>query len=357
MAVVIGAGSYGEVTIRNGIAVKKFNKLSHLIQEFTALQYLRNCPHIVRVKGTDFYHLELHMELYDCSLRKWLEEAREKGKASREDIMNILRDVLIGLVEMHDRGLAHGDLKPGNILIRSKHKTTGAPIKPSAVLGDCGFVSLAKYAKVERTAPSYRDPIIAHDFGHDIFSFGICFLEMIGEVKINRQASYEELRKVIKDEVSESEYRDIILNLVHEDRDKRPTSRELLDMLFAMEIPHWRSPENSNNSKLLNYISSNERETIRSSMKEAVTRFEINRGKKGFVALLTFLAQKGVEKKYYLVHTGATLMILSAMFGKSGFKENDVNDICPKNYSTNTICKILETLLSSDIFLDILLVP
>lgn len=354
MATVIGQGSYGEVTVRDGVAVKKFNKLPHLIQEYTALQYLRDCPHVVALKGVDFLRLELEMELYDGSLRKWLEETRDKGKVSHTDIMIILRDVVIGLIELHDRGLAHGDLKPGNILVRNK------PLK--AVLGDCGFVSLAKYAKVERTAASYRDPIIAHDFRHDIFSFGICFLEMIGEVKINRQASYDELRKVIRDEVTDLRYRDIIYNLVHQDRERRPSSRELLDMLFDMEVPRWRASssniiDNYKTSTIYNNIPTSDREMIRLQMKDSVTKYEINRGKKGYVALLAFLVTNRVERKYYLVHTAITLMILSSMFGKSGFRESDINDICPKSYSLNTICKILETMLSSDTFLDILLIP
>lgn len=341
---IIGQGSYGEVSVRDGVAVKKFNKLAHLVQEFTALQYLRECPHVVAVKGVDFSRLELHMELFDASLRKWLEETRENGKVTHAEIMTILKDVLLGLVEMHDRNLAHGDLKPGNILLKRR------PLR--AVLGDCGFVSLAKYAKVERTAASYRDPIIFHDFQHDMFSFGVCFLELVGEVKINRQASYEELKRVVKDEVQDPRYREIIYSLVHQDRSKRPTSRDLLEKLFAVSVMHFRGASSTSPDPNLA-----DKEMVRQSMKDNAGRYEINRGKRGYIALVAFLAETRVERKYYLLHVAVTLMILSAMFGKSGFTENEVSSVCGKNYSLKKICETLETVLSSDVFLNILLVP
>ena len=102
----LGKGSYGEVTVKNGVAVKKFIKLSHLIQEYMALYYLRDCKHIVRVVDVNFEDLELSMELYDYSLRKYLEDN------DKPEVMKILHGILLGLVELHDRGLVHGDIKP-----------------------------------------------------------------------------------------------------------------------------------------------------------------------------------------------------------------------------------------------------
>ena len=72
----LGQGSYGEVVARNGQAVKKFSKLSHLVQEYVALRYLQDCQYVVRPISIDVDSLELSMELYDCSLRRWLEDNR-----------------------------------------------------------------------------------------------------------------------------------------------------------------------------------------------------------------------------------------------------------------------------------------
>jgi serine/threonine protein kinase len=344
----LGSGAYGSVFVRDDKAVKTFSKLSHLIQEYLALRYLDDCEYVVHAKGVDFAHMELEMELYDCSLRKWLElqhEKRDQDKSyslemMRANIMIILRDVLIGLVELHDRELAHGDLKPGNILIRKE------PLK--AVLGDCGFVSVAKYAKVDRTAAIYRDPIIGHDRSHDMFSFGICFLEMIAEIKINRQPTYEELKSIVKSKIENPEHRKIIYNLLHEDKERRPDSRSLLYRLFKQNPTKWVRP---------NMASPNiqDEKHIRSLMKNTSYEFGIHRGKKGYGALLSYIDNHNIPSKYHHIYAAVTLMILSSIFGKSGFREQEAMSLCEDRYDLPFIYTILGNMMKDTIFVNILL--
>lgn len=370
---MIGRGSYGEVSIKNGNAVKKFTKLSHLIQEYIALRYLDDCKYIVHSKGADFARMELHMKLYDSSLREWLDNQRAKDNGiSQSDIMKILHDILMGLVELHDRELAHGDLKPSNILVANN------PLK--AVLGDCGFVSIAKYAKVERTALIYRDPVVNHDKSHDMFSFGICFLEIIANIKINRQGTYEEFKTVVKEKIHDSDYRKIIYNLLHEDKTRRPSARNLLTRLFK-ENPHkWirenlSSPDSdayNNNQRLddtdeirklskVNYpvfsISDENRKYIRDLMKRTAFEYKINRGKKGYGALLSYIDRHSIDQKHHRVYIAICLMILSSLFGKSGFKEEEVLNLCKNRYEVSSIHKILKEMLSDSMFIKILLAP
>lgn len=356
---ILGQGAYGEVSVRDGKAVKKFSKLSHLIQEYLALRYLNDCNYVVHSKGVDFVNLELHMELYDGSLRKWLEDKRHKQCTSHEEIMKILHDILLGLIELHDRELAHGDLKPGNILIRSH------PLK--AVLGDCGFVSVAKYAKVDRTAAIYRDPIISHDSSHDMFSFGICFLEMIAEIKINRQATYDELKQVVVNKVKDPEYLKIIYNLLHQDKDRRPTARSLLYRLFKDNPPKWIKPTliqldqsrsgTGQHGRIAVSILSDDRNYIRKLMKVTAYEFKINRGKKGYGALISYIDNYQIQPSSYKIYTAVTLMILSAIFGKSGFRETEVLNLCENKYRLELIYSILQNMLSDHIFISLLLAP
>lgn len=362
----LGKGSYGAVSLRDGKAVKTFAKLSHLIQEYTALQYLHNCKYIVHSRGVDFEALELHMELYDRSLRKWIEEGPElKRRPNINEIMNIVHDVLMGLVELHDRSLAHGDLKPGNILIRNN------PLK--AVLGDCGFVSIAKYAKVDRTAPIYRDPVVNHDSSHDMFSFGICFLELLGDTRIVRQASYDELKSVVNEKVHNQEYKKILFNLLNEDKDRRLTARNLLFKLFGEDPPRWSKPvvncsdhsnhsnnfnhSNHSNERLGNTMSEHERNYVRKLVKDTGHEFEINRSRKGYGALLAYIDNNKISSNDYRINTGVVLMILSSLFGKSGFREQEVYELCERKYSYNQIYMVLNRILSDSTFLNILLGP
>lgn len=352
---IIGKGSYGEVSIRDGKAIKKFSKLSHLIQEYMALTYLQDCNYVVKCNGVNFGRLELHMELYDCSLKKWLEEKNEKGGPSSEEIKKVIHDILMGLIELHDRNLAHGDIKPGNILVRKN------PLK--VVLGDCGFVSISKYAKVERTAVLYRDPVVTHESTHDMFSLGVILLEIIGQIRIEKQASYDQLKKIVNSKISNIEYKRIIYHLVHSDKDKRPSARYVLHMLYEKNPPKWvnnlSNLERESSDKNLQPLSIryDEKNEIRSLMKRTVLKYELNRSKKGYGALLWFFDTHTVKATYYELYVGVTLMILSSIFGKSGFKEDDINNVCTRNYNKEYIYQVLQELLSDKSYIDILLSP
>jgi serine/threonine protein kinase len=353
---ILGQGSYGEVKARDGKAVKKFSKLSHLIQEYMALRYLNDCQYIVHTQGADFGSLELYMDLYDCSLRKWLEDSPNGQRPSMDQIKKILHDMLMGLIELHDRNLAHGDLKPGNTLIRRHDLKT--------VLGDCGFVSIAKYAKVDRTAAIYRDPVISHEPSHDMFSFGICFLEMIADIKINRQASYEELRQVLRDKVADMEYRKILYNLLHEDKSRRPSARVLIQRLFGESPPQWKRQSVASDpssvttpGRVIVSIMSQDREHIRSLMKRTAEQFEINRGKKGYGALISYIDAHKIEASLFKIHAAVTLVILSSIFGKSGFRDVEAIELCENKYDKKFIYRILDRMLSDSVFLNILLAP
>jgi serine/threonine protein kinase len=345
---VIGKGSYGEVTTRDGKAVKKFSKLSHLIQEYTALKYLTECQYIVKSAGVNFAKLELYMDLYDCSLRNWLEH---NTSSDRHDLMKITHDIICGLVELHDRCLAHADLKPGNILIRKQ------PL--GAVLGDCGFVSIAKYAKVDRTAAIYRDINIEFTQKHDIFSLGICLLEIHGNIRLNRQPkTYDELKDVINTKITDSRLNKIIYNCLREDKSGRPTAKTLLYRLFHERPTSWLKPDlipvKSDPTPI---ISKDHRLEIRAIMKEASRQFGIYRTKKGFGALLTYIEVHNIDPETYCLYSAITLMILSALFGSSGFNEKAVIELTEHKYHTTTVHKILNELLSDICFISMLLYP
>jgi serine/threonine protein kinase len=227
-----------------------------------------------------------------------------------------------------------------------------------AVLGDCGFVSVAKYAKVDRTASIYRDPNVSHSSSHDMFSFGICFLEMIAEIKISRQATYDELKQIVNVEIKDKEYRKIIYNLLHEDKNRRPSARFLLKRLFNENPPKWIKPdltsffENKSDS-----VSEQRNIYIRNFMKNTVYEYEINRGKKGYFALIHYIDNNLIDPSLDDIYMGITLMILSSIFGKSGFREIEVLKYCKNKYNMEYIFSILDDMLSDVVFINLLLFP
>ncbi len=340
---VLGKGAYGEVCLKNGNAVKQFDGLRHLISEYTALKYLSDCKHIVKVENVDFDNLQMEMELYDCNLKTWL----SKNKHKDMELKNIIiHDILYGLIELHDRGLCHGDLKPGNILIRNE------PLK--AVLGDCGFVSISKYTKTNLTTKNYRDPVYEKTSAHDMFSFGICLYELVTNKRIFTKNSYIEYNKIVKKYVKDPFYYEIISSLLDEDKNTRPTSRDVMMKLFD-KVPDIFIQQDIN--KYDGNISKSESESIRDIIKVIGHQNKINRTTQGYVAILNFLNKYDIDPKLYTIYSLITLMILSSIFGKSGFNDEKCLALCCsyKKISKQIFHDIIYELLFNMDYISILL--
>jgi serine/threonine protein kinase len=289
------------------------------------------------------------MDLYDGSLRKWLEDQRTHGGPSRDNIMKILHDILMGLIELHDRNLAHGDIKPGNILVRNRDL--------KVVLGDCGFVSMAKYAKVERTAAIYREKDVTNSWTHDMFSFGICFLEIVGNVRISRQASYKELKPIIHSKLSDELHRKLAYNLLHEDKSRRPTARNVLLRLFREEVPVWIKPVIKLDPSSSDFASTEDRKFVRKLMKTAGALMHLKRASKGYDALMVYINEHRLDPSHYRLYATVTMMILSSTFGEPGFRESDVIRACNNKVDIGDIRGVLSKLLGDTMFLQILFAP
>ena len=82
---------------------------------------------------------------------------------------------------------------------------------------------------------------------------------------------------------------------------------------------------------------------------------KINRSKIGYRALLTYIDDHKIESSLHTLYIGITFMILSAIFGKSGFKEHDIIALCERQYDSKVIYTILEELLTDNNYINILM--
>lgn len=316
----LGKGSYGVVVKYKSRARKTFTQLRHLIQEYTALKYLEDCNYIVHCVGVNFDKKYIDMELYDMSLKAYLLE-----KHSDVHKHTIIYYILCGMSELHDLKLSHSDIKPGNILIKKD------PLK--AVLGDCGFVSIAKYAKQQRTAPAYRDLNIVNDDKHDIYSFGICFMEMLYNIKPEVYLNYKEIYKVIDNNIP-SKHRKFIKSLICRDRNKRPSARDILLKLY-----HENPPHNDIKYPKYNY---HRNEQLYSIMHNHSEKLLIRRCSAGYYALIYYFNQNNINEKEYPYYIAAMLIILASMFGNHSEKISVIMDHCFPKTKNMYLTKIID---------------
>jgi serine/threonine protein kinase len=313
----LGEGAYGSVTKQKNLAVKKFSKLSHIIQEQIALVYLNNCDYLVHSKNVNYNTLELSMDLYDMSLRKWI---TNDVCCCDECFNKILHDILCGLVELQDRGLSHSDIKPGNILIQKD------PLK--AVLGDCGFVSIAKYSKQQRTALSHRDLVIENDDKHDMFSFGVIMLELLYNVKPTVKETYKEYHVIIKKRVKNQIHYNLLKKLLNENRIERPSAREVLSTMYK-EHPENFISKKINIHHIVDSVCEKYGKTKLKSYELLMKNtLDVNRSRKGYNALLVYLHNNNVNIKYINYYFVAMLLVLSSVFNTRSANINYILDTC-----------------------------
>ncbi|KAJ0456461.1 putative protein kinase IRE1 family [Helianthus annuus] len=130
----IAKGSNGTVVFEGiyegrKVAAKRLVKAHHdvAIQEIQNLIASDQHSNIVRWYGyeydQDFVYLSLERcdcNIYDLILNKMYSESfqlhRPNGYPS-SDLLKLLRDIVAGLVHLHDLGIIHRDLKPRNVLI------------------------------------------------------------------------------------------------------------------------------------------------------------------------------------------------------------------------------------------------
>ena len=147
------------------------------LQEYETIADMDH-PNIVRIYdlGVADNHAHIAMEyLNGGDLRNQIDQG-----ISEKDAVNYLRQIASALSAVHQKGVLHRDLKPGNIMLRADR---------SIALIDFG---LAKRARLESEitdkgeifgTPYYMSPEQGHGNGvderSDIYSLGIIFYEML----------------------------------------------------------------------------------------------------------------------------------------------------------------------------------
>src|SRR5438270_2505426 len=151
--------------------------------------------------GAFVYHSRAFVE--GTTLRAWLARS---GELPLRRTVDILRDVLTALTHAHAAHIAHGDLKPENVLLTDGHTLvadTGIveAVERSLPRGTPGLVTGAlcatTYVAPERRAPGGKNGAAAAGPADDMFAVGVLVHEMLtGKPPAPESEALEEVRSV-----------------------------------------------------------------------------------------------------------------------------------------------------------------
>jgi serine/threonine protein kinase len=336
----LGSGTYGQVTRREGNAVKTVTKLRHLVHEALVLRYCCNCEYLVKLKQVNPVEHELVLELHETNLRSYYASHRV---VSWLDRMRLFHDILQGLVEIHDRNLVHGDIKPTNILLRTN------PLR--AVIADCGFMSLEGFAKTHLTAVAYRDPRMAKSWHHDIYSLGIMLIELFGNHRLGSGHSYSEIRKLAIKHLDKPHERDLVLSMVQPRLERRPTARAILLSVFDL-LPTLPPVLPAIDVKTRKRRSSKALSNLETTMTGWCAEFRLARAPSAVRALRHYLLKFDIPIDDYPVHGCITLYIMSCHFGSDNYTQHHMK--CLYTSTTAQRMTVLQKLLDCSDFVTLL---
>lgn len=153
-----------------------------LENEIPNMKLLKECPHICRIQDAflddSICHLVVELlsggELFNCII--------EKGSFSEREARDVSISILNGLEFMHSKRIVHRDMKPENLILKTKGKFN------SVKLSDFGFCKLLEKKNGCRTlcgTPGYLAPEVlerwpAYDVECDMFSFGVILFLLLG---------------------------------------------------------------------------------------------------------------------------------------------------------------------------------
>lgn len=147
-----------------------------------------------------------------------------------------LEQLFLGLADIHDHGLVHGDLKPSNVLCNGIDVMI-VDFGLSCQFNECNLLS----GSLDYFAPEQLDPVRFHNNPEDarprdIWAAGIIAFQVItGEypfsLKNKRQLIKDIQNEPIPFELVPEKYRDLLQRILIRDASQRPTAKEILNFL------------------------------------------------------------------------------------------------------------------------------
>lgn len=197
----LGSGTYGSVQEDKddpSIAIKTvhFMNMHSAIREIVILKNLEH-PNIIKLHKVRIdlqnHQLYLYIDRYDCDLDIFI----SKNRMTPEIISNFNKGLFSAMSYLHQRGVIHRDIAPGNFLIRAEknREQVGGP-RYSIVLCDFGLaVKILNKEQIRLdtgvSTVTYRAPEIYSGIGHlkytdnvDVWSYGCMLFYIVTGIEL-----------------------------------------------------------------------------------------------------------------------------------------------------------------------------
>jgi serine/threonine protein kinase len=263
----IGEGAYGLIYLvenvhnRKQFALKKilckdlYEIMKHKNQ--FELIYSMNHKNIMEIYNLQYKYLDKTTYaiyvLMERGLKDWSIDIRKriinKKPYKEEEIVNILKQIVSGLVYLQKRNIAHRDIKPQNILLFNGN------IYKIADLGEAKNINNKDGHMTLRGSELYMSPSLYerhknnkkdtfhNAFKSDVFSLGFSCLYAMG------------LNLKIIENIRELKNMKIIISSIHKDLPKKLYSDKLLKIIFKMiEVDEKKRCDFNELEKELNLI-------------------------------------------------------------------------------------------------------
>ncbi|NWK10800.1 protein kinase domain-containing protein [Clostridium cadaveris] len=190
-------GSYSEIFFFNNQFYKKQLKdkfkneetwKKRFKYEYENMEKLSESPYVLKVFNFDNDSNSYLMEKCDCNLMDFLEK---NSFISDEELIDIITQIVTGMIEVHQAGILHRDLHLGNILLKGH----------DIILSDFGLSKdtmlnhSLKSTSTPKNSHYFMDPIGLSDFTKldklsDIFSIGKIIDYITRNSDLNSKLSY-----------------------------------------------------------------------------------------------------------------------------------------------------------------------
>ena len=258
----IGKGCFGEVKkmkskINNEIYAIKIIKKSSIKTEYDLKKLTRekfimsnlNHPNIVRL----FNFFEDNNNFYFCSefidgknLEIFSKEYQDNKTHIKEKLLiNIFKQILNGLIYLHDKNIMHRDIKPDNILIDGNNNIKITDFGISACYGDNSILgtNLTVVGPKKFASPEIKENK-EYDLKCDIYSLGCTmfylmnfFVPSLKSLPSNLDSSGSRIRSGTTPiyQGYDPKLTQLANELMNYDPQKRPTARQALNKLVEIE--------------------------------------------------------------------------------------------------------------------------